>query len=311
MIILVYGRLEQAIKDKVISLKSHFYEKFDSSKLNCESFDFDQGSEGVEMSLLSPPFLSDKKMIIVNNFLTNSQNETEELLEIMSRLPKDVILVLTGVIGVKDLARRKVYKFFSGNENVHEYQYDEGRQVYGDFLNKYLQAKGLSLSFSQKESLIGYVDSIQQMKNLLDQIALFRNDSDFDEVFMKLVPAVDSIDVFKIIDALQAGNLAKARSILDVLRASGVAEQQIQAMWSNQISYMIAICEAERNTDLAERMGIHPFVAKKLMSAVRGFSESSLRAMHDDFVDISLNAKNLRLSPELLTDKLLFGASMS
>lgn len=311
MIILVYGRLEQAMKDKVLSLKTHFYDKFDKSQMNYCSYDVAGSFDGVLSDLSSPPFLAEKKMVVLENFFTSKFDEVESVLDFLESMPEDVIVVLTGVIGVKDLARRKVFKRVDEMDNVHKYEYDDSRSVYGDFLNKYLSVSGLNLDFKQKNALIEYVTSISQMKNLLDQLIVLKNEPEFEEFFMKLVPVVDSVNIFDIIDALQVRNLKRARNLLDGMRLSGVAEPQIQAMWSNQVSYMIALKKSGSDADLAGRMGVHPFVAKKLQSAIRGFSENDLEDMHERFLEMTEKAKKIRLSPEVVTDNLLFGASIA
>lgn len=124
----------------------------------------------------------------------------------------------------------------------------------------------------------------------------FRNDEPIisSELVKEMVPGSYDENIFGLTDAISAKNKKIAIRLLEEQYAAGLSEEYLLTMLTRQFKILLQIREAiDANmnpNDMASRLKIHPYVAKKGASQARNFSAAVLkdylnRLIHLDFLN--------------------------
>ena len=97
----------------------------------------------------------------------------------------------------------------------------------------------------------------------------------------EMVPGSDDENIFGLTDAISTKNKKSAISLLEKQYAAGLSDEYILTMLTRQFKILLQIraaLDAHMNPDdLAGRLKIHPYVAKKGMLQARNFSALVLK----------------------------------
>lgn len=123
------------------------------------------------------------------------------------------------------------------------------------------------------------------------------------------VLVVRQSDIFELMDSIGERNAGKALSILHRLSTQRTESLFINAMLSRQIRNLIQIrCQGRRlppREQLARDLGVHPFVAGKLMSQARNFSMNDLERALAASAEFNVQSKRSRLHPDRLMEDMV------
>jgi DNA polymerase III subunit delta len=123
-----------------------------------------------------------------------------------------------------------------------------------------------------------------------------------------LTPQISQARVFDLTDALARRDHQRALALLHEQLAHGAAPQMILGLIAVQTRRLIQVkAMAERGMragQIADAVGLAPFVADKTIALARQFSFAQLEAAHRALLDVDVALKSSRMSAELALDLL-------
>ncbi len=122
-----------------------------------------------------------------------------------------------------------------------------------------------------------------------------------------LVAEEDVADIFKFVDALNARNGAEAYRSVRAILARGEYPLAVMANIARQTRTLIQAKENERmtETEFAQLIGAHPFVARKALSQARGFAMADLERAHLAVAEADAAVKSGRMEDVVALDALI------
>jgi DNA polymerase-3 subunit delta len=272
------------------------------------------------------PFLADKRLVIVEGFLSRlatrpgkkgdnvpQQALLDELLAYLPCLPESTRLVLVESYTLK--AKHPLVKLaLSIDERcVHEFKLPQGAQlarwvmkrahIYGGQIEA--PAASLLVEFSSGD-LRGLDQDIQKLL----AYANWARPVTVGDV-KALVHDVKEGNVFAMVDALAQGDGRAAASELHRLLDAGEAPLLLFSMIIRQFRLLIMLKElAEENVtgdEAAARLGIHPYVAKKLGAQTRAFTMGQLENIYCSLQEMDVAIKRGQIEDVAALDVLIAG----
>jgi DNA polymerase-3 subunit delta len=271
------------------------------------------------------PFLAEKRLVIVEGLLarltprkdrelsTAQQEVLIALADYLPRLPQTTRLVfveekpLPALHPVVQLAQREetgyVKRFDPPGDKalprwikkrVHKY----GGEIEPQAVQQLAAVVGTDLRLLDQEiaKLVTYVDA---------ERAITRADVD------AVVPYAQAAVVFDLVDALGQRDGRTAAQTLHRLLDAGEHPLGLLAMIVRQFRLLIQVKEmkAEGATppDIAKRLGIHPFPARKLTTQATHFTAAQLEAVYRHLLDTDVAIKSGEIEAEVALDLLVAG----
>jgi DNA polymerase-3 subunit delta len=116
-------------------------------------------------------------------------------------------------------------------------------------------------------------------------------------------------DIFALVDAIGEKRRPQALQIAHLLLSTGGTEFYLLTMIARQLrNIMLAKDLMERKFQvklIAEKVGLHPFVAEKACKQAANFDMQSLRSMYEEILAADLRLKNTGAEPALELDLLI------
>ena len=248
----------------------------------------------------SVPFLTDKNIILVKSAsLFKDKGEVGKKLEekffaMLQNLP-EFSYVIFEYHGKPD-KRKKLYKAIAEAGIVMESEPIRAGNI-GDWLQGKLQELNKSMDRQAYEYLVGAVSSMQTvdlafLNREMEKLALFLGTEERRITKQHLLTAfsdVPEISSFAMLNAIGAGNTAKALQLFQKLQDNGVyfamtiglLARQIRLWWQAQS----LLAQGIRGRALAGRLGQPPFIAEKTAREAaafpRGLLPKALLALSD------------------------------
>ncbi len=128
-------------------------------------------------------------------------------------------------------------------------------------------------------------------------------------VVQRLVPDDREARVFDLTDALARGERARALDLLHALLEHGEAPLMVLAMITRQVRTLIQIQDlasrGARSPEIAQAVGLPPFIVDKTLPAARRSSPAQLAAALRACLEVDTALKRSRMAPELALDLLV------
>lgn len=295
---LFYGEDAFSVLEKSTLWKKKFIEKY--GDLNVISLlGEEMSASDLQTALESYPFLSEKKLILVSDFLRDgSEDDLKAVVDLIDNVPDFAVLVF--VESAKPDARKALYKKLAKIG-----QLDEFKAKTGITLNKWVADKaakyGLILSSSDVEH-VGEIGggNLWQINNELQKLKLYAGDKKVDRAMIDQVMSKNlTSSIFKLTDYLGAKRLRSAMDSLTILVESG---EEVVGMFYMLVRHFRLMAQVkslldrgERPGDVAKIMKEHPFVVSKLVTQADGFSADTLRKIYKELLDIDSGFKTGRI----------------
>ena len=192
--------------------------------------------------------------------------------------------------------RKKTYREITKTGKVIEFTLLKVDQLKA-WLEKQARQADKTIAPGAAEELLARVgNSLQALSMEIQKLILFTGDNKIitaTDVTTVTPPPLDE-DIFAVVDAIGERNPARAIAGIQRLLIQKQPPPAILAMVARQIRLILKVGEALRSgnqsVELASRMGIHPYVARKMASQQRNFNLQqlifSLHRLHE--LDIAL-----------------------
>ena len=337
-VIILHGNDEQTLED-ILHKQVFPLPSADPSTAELNTVQLDGGKcrlNDVQSAVLSMPFLSEKKLIILRNplALTKGKNQQAEFQEILRTLPSYIVLTLIVPDEGKNRKNKQGQWAFTWNTLSEKHWLSKWITEHADQAVLISQAlpsqdslpqwlmekaieKGGKLSSAGAYALAQAIGSDTRTLNLeLDKALLYVNFERevTDEDIHLLTSQQQQTNVFDMIDALSNRRYNLAYKLLhqilsdeDGMRVFGMITRQFRLLLqANEL-----LNEGARDTDIARELKQHPFVAKKLSQQARNFKFEQLKTLYQQLqaydADIKIGKIQAGLAMELFISGLAKG----
>jgi DNA polymerase III subunit delta len=303
MIYLLYGSDEYARSEALAALRAQM--PADLADLNMTALD---GKKLKLDALIGAceafPFLADRRLVIVHDLLKHQKagKDRDALRAYLERVPPtcDLVFVESGEFD----KRSAVFTYIKKAGEAREFLPKEGAELLR-WLAERATHLDVKLNGPAAQRLVGYVGGDSRtLVNELGKLASYagRGGRITAEAVELLVQDGQEQSLFAFIDELSARRRGAALQSLRRLLADGQAATYILFMIARQVRILLGVKELAaqrlRPDDIAAQLGQRPFVVRKALEQVRGFSDAELAQLHDRVLALDHASKTGRVEAE-------------
>jgi DNA polymerase III subunit delta len=316
MILAVYGEDGYRVREHVLMLKTRFQDKHDSSGMNVSDIVFDKNEGEVVSAIGAMPFMAKQRMIIIRGLATSITTKKDAKVWTARLAAKeDTVIVLVDYLPVAKMAKNKLLAELYAAEDVHSYPFglmnnaesrawlkqsiaDTGRVWDADAVSELIQRVGpdtwrLSHAVHQTSFAVASGASVSR-EDVQAQVS-----SSFEDT------------LFAFLDSIRQGDSHKALQLLQNERARGTAPEQLIRLLAREVKLLselraFAALNGKQSTQAAAReLGVHPFVAKKMMPRAISIGADELRIMISAVLDADFRVKQTSMQSNEILDQLV------
>lgn len=293
-IFLFYGENTFASSEKLKTWKKAFIQKYgedglehiEGKKLMVKNFITDAESL---------PFLSEKRMLIVKDYLKKGKSDDQKILAAnLEKIPDSTVIIFHE--SESPDKRLSLYKKLKKVAKTEEFKIPTNAQ-----LNKWIldraQKLGLNLSFSAASYLSEHCGSdLWTIKNEIEKLQSYASGRAITVQMINEIttPSLHS-SIFKLTDSIAARKSKEAIQILNILNESG--EDLIRSFYMIVRHFRILIQikelaeQGESRGSMQKRLKQHPFVIQKSTSQCQNFSQEKLQQTYKKLLEIDTQTK--------------------
>jgi DNA polymerase-3 subunit delta len=266
------------------------------------------------VKLSSGGLFSNKKLAIVKNILAGKKELSSEIFEKFlkeeaKKEKSDLILVFWEA--GKPKKGEKLFKQLQKIAKCQEFEFLEGAKLKNWAIEEVGAIGGRNISISSKaaEKLVIFIgNDLTLLSKEIEKIANYRDKGEITEGDIDLlVKSKIDTDIFRTIDALSQGNKNVALRLIHEHLEAGEDPFYLLSMYFFQFRNLLKVKPlAERNYsqyEIAEKLKMHPFVAKKSVEQGRNFSLGGLKKLYKKLCDIDSNSKAGKIDIGLALDR--------
>lgn len=283
------GNDENLIKEAIKEIKNKVvdetfidfnYIKIDGEKVNMDT---------IVTSCETLPFISEKKIIDIYrcNFLKDGKKEDKgmnvaELKKYVKNLPEYTILVMyylfdndrekpsskiKGFEGLGEVIKVDKLKGMAFQNKVRDIFNEQNKKIGKTELNYFCSIieNNMDIVTNEVEKLILYTDGREITK----------------EDIVKLMPYEKESDIFNLVSHLSERSIKRAIDVFNDLVYKGEKPTNILSMIERQFKLLLSIKILMKNGkgkgEIIERHKLNPYIAEKMISQSKGFSEKALK----------------------------------
>jgi DNA polymerase III subunit delta len=314
MIFSTYGTDHYQVSEKLKELKNGFIEKRDKAGLNVINLDGESITlEQLQQEALTTPFLSEKKMIVIKNLISNKKigKEIAKFLEENESRIDNILCFVDFVDPTKVKADRSnkllltgnLFKYLSPQKYVWEFNLMNQRDL-ENWLRQYTTKNYINID--QKaitELAIRAGNDLFQLTSELTKLSAFKNKDviTIDDVKM-MASSAFSDNIFSLVDSIGNKNKKLAIKLVSDQINFGSHPLMVLSMISRQFKIILKTKDDNASAVSAK---IHPFVFNKAKTQGQNFTKDKLIAIINDVLNIERELKSGERNPELLLDVFL------
>lgn len=315
MVLYLHGTDTKRSREHLDKLIEKFYRERDPQKLNVKRFVLGADEElDIRSELLTAPFLAEKRMVVVERML--EKGDADLLAWFGARFldaepPVDTIIVVWEVEPVKKAKgpSEVLHARLAATTFAKEFAPLEGKKR-EDWAVRAIAERGGSITADAASELSRRLSDEFELANAIDVLVSYAG---------ARVISVKDLDLF-----LPPDIEAKIFDAMDLLasRKHGAAMRALANVWftDNDPVYIFAMLHrqvrllfqtrelVDDNPSISEaavssKLGVHAFVAKKMLGQARLWSREELVAWYDRLIEIDYAIKHGTVDAHVLIDK--------
>jgi DNA polymerase-3 subunit delta len=265
------------------------------------------------------PFLAERRLVIVNDLAARfgrrpgeKDEDTEQdkafvldLGEYLGRMPDSARLVFQE--GKRIGKRNPIYRFVL--ENEHGYA-KEFRPPQGRALDRWIALRVREKSGRIEPGAISLLaafvgNDLRLLDQEIEKLLTYTGEETpiTERDVQALVSYVREADIFQMVDALGTRNSREAMKLLHRLLDEGQPPLYLLHMVVRQFRILLRVKEllakGTSAADIRTLLGLHPFVAEKMMRQAPNFTVAQLEAIYRRLLEMDLAVKTGRMEPGL------------
>ncbi len=253
----------------------------------------------LEQAVLTAPFLSEKKLILVRDFLGNIKEEDrKKIVELMDRIPEYTVLVfLENKIPDK---RMVLFKKLEKIGKV-DWFYSMKEKDLLIWIVMRFKKSGVEIGRTEAQLLLELVGTnLWFLDKEIQKLLLYADGALINAMMIKKLVTINlSSSIFKMTDELGARNLREVLHIFRLLVGSGEEVIGIFFMLVRHFRIMIQVkdlvMKGMRVGDIARQIKSHPFVVSKMIGQIKNFSDRDLKIIYANLAKIDYDFKTGRI----------------
>ena len=273
--------------------------------------------EGVINSIATPNLLATKRLVIINNLITEGAEEQQE--KILEFLKKEKYLIDDQDCIVVFWEKKKpkkgsgLYKFLEKNGKSQSFEKPSGIKL-NQWVLKQAQMIDAQAKFSPRalEKLIFYTGGdLFSLSNEIAKLVNYAGNKMVSEEMVDLLVQADfDANIFNTIDALANRHKKEALKFLHQHLKNGDDPYYLLSMFVYQFRNLLKISDLAQNQRLNEGeiiklTKLHPFVVKKGLMQGRNFSFETLKKIYQKLSTLDTKAKTGQIDIKLALDKFI------
>lgn len=311
MIIFIFGEDNYQSRKRLTQLKEKFKEKY--GDINLSNFSVEQ-KERVDIprimgEIASVPFLGDKRLVVINNLILNSDSKVKEVMvKKLPTIPGSAIVIFyeAGVLKKND----KLYKTLLKIAKTEEFPRLKGAAL-SNWIKKEVANHDAEIEPQAIEKLNYLVGSdtwrlsceIEKLANYSHPQIIKQKDVEL------LVNETLQTKIFDLVDGLARRDGRLALTSLHRLMSLGEKKEYLFSMivygFRNLILVKYLLEKNKSEPEIKNILKLHPFVAQKTVAAARLFTFFELKSIYHRLVLASGEMRESGKDPILILDLLL------
>lgn len=315
MIIFLYGQDTYRSRQHLKKLMERFQVERDPQGCNVEIID----TRALPLSemmprILTAPFLAEKRMVVLERLLEKGEEAVQE--EIIDRvqagtLPEETVLVVWEAEG--EFKKNKLFDILKKEKYAQEFALLKGAR-FAVWICEEFKALGAELEPGVAEKIAEHASDSWEAHHLIHQlISLVGNEKrlvSLNDVAAFTGEKYDE-NVFALVDAIGSRNKKRALSLLENQWQQGVSDQYLFSMLVRQFRLVASVAAAKADleragsSEIAQALGLHPFVVKKTLALLSRYTSAELTRVYDELVEMDYAVKTGRADMDVLMTALV------
>jgi len=295
---------------------SHIQEKLgDIALVDLNTTRFDGASlsfSQLKHACESVPFLSDRRLVIVDDLLAHKPDYMDGLLEYVPDLPDTTRLVFWESRLLPETHPMLRLAMQTDDGYVRSFKRLDGRELPLWIQNR-VQSHGGQISPRAAHLLaINVGNDLALLDNEVEKLVLYKGAEsiDVDDVSL-LCPFVAESSIFDLVDALGSRHRRTAAELLQSKISDGTEPSYLFAMIVRQYRLLIQVKElaesGNRLPDIARILKIQGFIAGKLYQQCRNYDMTQLEQVYHHLLDMDVRVKTGQTEMGTALDLLVAG----
>ena len=303
---LFFGEDQFQLRKKLQLWKSEFKKKYDGDLNLIELEAKETTANGIIEALETVPFLAEKKLVIINNFLAKGkEHDQEKILEYLANpLPDHAILLFFEEASPDK--RRSFYKKLQKLGKLHNFSFMKPDEM-ARFLHE--TSKG-ALSLNSAKYLINQTGAeLWRSEKELEKLLVYADDQKItDEMIDEMVMPTLSSTIFKLTDQIAEKNSKGAMKTLNILIESGEDPYRILFMIVRQFRIILQVKDLLQQkydmTHIIKTLKLHPYVASTTIKQSRNFEMEELKRIYKALlhIDVGIKTGEIKMSVDYKID---------
>jgi DNA polymerase-3 subunit delta len=268
--------------------------------------------------ILSAPFLAEKRMVVLENFLSATgkgdiQEEILKRIEEKSLPDSTVLLFYDGELKLKTNVTKKLFEKLSKEKFAQSFDLLTGAKLEA-WISQQVKERGGKISAQAVKYLAENIGSdMWRLNSLVEQLVAYKcgrvdhltpcpspcqgeGEITLPDVQLFLDEKADD-SIFNLVDAIVAGQAKKAYEMIQEQYRKGEDAGYVFAMLLRQFRILLEIRDLYEREDnlqsdaLAKKLGLHPFVVKKSLPFVKRYTLQNLKDIYQKLLDIDVKTK--------------------
>lgn len=310
MILFFYGEDTFRLKQKIRALK----EKFISASLGDTNLAILDGKtisfEEIVRQVLAMPFLSKKRLVIIENFLQSAAKETiDQLSQFLKKVPQSTVLVFSEE-GVPD-RRTSLFRKLNQPGQAQEFVLLGGEQL-RRWIRKTVEDRQGIIESIALNKLIEYLgNDLWRISNEIDKLLAYNRKISPESIELLVKPEIQA-NIFVLIEQAAAKNLGAAIRELYRLLNSNHNELYIWTMIIYQFRNLLIIKDILEKSprlsrfELSKKTGLHPYVVQKTVILAAKYEESKLKEIYQNLLDFEIKIKTGKMEARVALELVIF-----
>ncbi len=299
---LFFGEDSFSALEKLNFWKAEFEKKYGEFNIQIYSESNPSASQ-IHEALQTLPFLSEKKLILVKDFLANAaEPEQKKLIEHLEDIPDYCVLVFFE--DTKPDGRLSLYKKITKLGEKMEFKLLEGFE-----LKKWIEKRAAKINLSLTPNEINYLinnvgPNLWQLHHEIDKISLHKQTTPLSEEQLEnLIPPHLATTIWKLTESVSEKKASVALKHLSTLLENNEDLFQIFFMLVRQFRILLQIknCQDQKLTppQITKKIKEHPFTITLGLKQSQNFSTAQLEQIYQHLLQIDINIKSgkIRVSP--------------
>ena len=305
MLYFLYGKDSYSIVQRVHEIERAFVDQqksdFNLAKLDGNLLTASRFSEAA----FTPPFLGDRRLIIIKNFLLSDVDKVEKgkIADLLEKIPDEnsVVFADDGLPDQRQVIFKRLLKFAEA-----EHFPEPSVQTLPAWIKQRVTALDGQIDNDAAYNLaVSVGPDLWQLQSEIEKLVLFsqaKNSPIKLADVSDLVPANNSFKIFDLLDALAQKDLKKALLVNNSFLSAGEESFMIFNMIVYQLRNMLVVDDLMRagktEQNIAREASLHPYVTSKLVSSLRKFKDKEVAANFCRLAEYDWKMKSGEIEPE-------------